>query len=81
MAGQSKDIGIGDANLEGGNLIGGPLGGPMSGRPGKRLETPQQAGGDWTGPGVPVTPLRGHGQPQVQRSKGSPKNPNMKEGR
>lgn len=79
MAGQSKDIGIGDASLEGGNLIGGPLGGP--GREGKRLMTPQQASGDYTGPGVPTNPLRGSGKPQSGTASRSPKNPNMSEGR
>lgn len=57
MAGQSKDIGIGNAKLEGGNLVGGPLGGP--GREGKRLDKPQQESGDYTFAGVPTTPLRG----------------------
>ena len=79
MAGQSKDIGIGDAQLEGGNLIGGPLGGP--GREGKRLVEPQAANGDYTGPGVPTNPLRQNMTQQTGRSKTSPKNPNMGEGR
>jgi hypothetical protein len=75
MAGQSKDIGIGDAKLDGGQLIGGPLGGP--GREGKRLMTPMQASGDYTGPGNPHTPLRGTSSEQSQRSKSSPRNPRM----
>ena len=79
MAGQSKDIGIGDANLQGGNLIGGPLGGP--GREGKRLVTPQQANGDWTGSGVPVNPMRAVSNKSSQTAKGSPRNPNMAEGK
>lgn len=79
MAGQSKDIGIGDANLEGGNLIGGPLGGP--GREGKRLVTPQQAQGDWTGPGVPIGPMRNAQGPQTPKVKGNPANRNMAEGK
>ncbi len=79
MAGQSRDIGIGNANLDGGNLIGGPLGGP--GREGKRLMTPQQASGDYTGPGVPTTPMRTAGKPQTPKVKGNPNNGNMTEGR
>ena len=80
MAGQSKDIGLGNATLEGGNLIGGPLGGP--GREGKRLVRPQQLDGDYTGPGVPTTPLRGSGMPQTMSAgKNNPRNVNMKEGK
>jgi hypothetical protein len=79
MAGQSRDIGIGSDNGGGPLSTGGPLGGP--GRPGTRLVTAQQDQGDFTGPGVPTTPLRGVPGSQSQRAKGSPKNPNMAEGR
>lgn len=70
MAGQSKDIGIGDARLDGGQLIGGPLGGP--GREGKRLVTPMQASGDYTGPGNPHDPMR---NATSQRRGGAKNNP------
>lgn len=65
-----KNIGIGNDNGGGPLSIGGPLGGP--GRPGKRLDAPQQDSGDYTGPGVPKNPLRGSSGQRSQDNKNNP---------